>query len=81
MNFKSSVLLLNYYSIIQSVISMDVESSYVFHGTIFNNGSLPSIYTNITDEQVVHNLTETLTNYGHEINMDLSTSGLISIEM
>ena len=76
MNLKLSFVLLNYQSIIKSVISIDVESSYVFQGTIFSNGSLPTVYTNITDEQVVNNLTETLTNYGQEINMDLSTSGI-----
>ena len=59
-----------------SAVRASVNPVYSFHGLVYTNGSEPQITTNITDSEVVQNLTDILHLYSSlELPEDLETSG------
>ena len=59
-----------------SAVRASVNTVYSFHGLVYTNGSEPQITTNITDSEVVQNLTDILHLYSSlELPEDLETSG------
>ena len=59
-----------------SAVRASVNTVYSFHGLVYTNGSEPQITTNITDSEVVQNLTDILHFYSSlELPEDLETSG------
>ena len=54
---------------------------FVFTGLVFTNGTEPKISTNITDSEVITNMTNILTAFGRQAEEDyhdLDTSGMIT---
>ena len=54
---------------------------FMFTGLVFTNGTEPRISTNITDSEVIANMTNILTAFGHQAEEeyhDLDTSGIIT---
>ena len=52
---------------------------FMFTGLVFTNGTEPRISTNITESEVIANLTNILTAFGHQAEEeyhDLDTSGI-----
>ena len=59
-----------------SAVRASVNTVYSFHGLVYTNGSEPQITTNISDSEVVQNLTDILHLYSSlELPEDLETSG------
>ena len=58
-----------------SAVRASVNPVYSFHGLVYTNGSEPQITSNISDSEVVQNLTDILHLFSLEIPGDLETSG------
>ena len=57
-----------------------MNSVYSFHGLVYMNGSEPKITSNISDSEVVKNLTDILHLFGLEVSDDLETSGKLNFK-
>ena len=63
-----------------SAVRASVNSVYSFHGLVYMNGSEPKITSNISDSEVVKNLTDILHLFGLEVSDDLETSGKLNFK-
>ena len=63
-----------------SAVRASVSPVYSFHGLVYTNGSEPQITSNISDSEVVKNLTDILHSFSLDISGDLETSGKHNFE-
>ena len=61
-----------------SAVRASVNTVYSFHGLVYMNGSEPKITSNISDSEVIKNLTDILHLFSLEVSGDLETSGKLN---